>query len=128
MGIWSILWSKYSSKCVCVMQEGSMCYSSTCLSQHTHTHTQTHTVTHTVTHARTHAHTHTHTHTHTPQWEVSGAERFKSSDDLRREWPREFDSVDGIMGSNMDIASLVGDKEEQLLLKQLVEAHHITLP
>ena len=42
--------------------------------------------------------------------------------------PREGDSVDGIMGSNVDIAGLVGDKEEQLHLKQLVEAHHIDLP
>ena len=52
----------------------------------------------------------------------------KSSDDVRRDWPREGDSVDGIMGSNVDISSLVGDKEEQLQLKQLVESHHIDLP
>ena len=32
------------------------------------------------------------------------------------------------MGSNVDINSLVGDKEEQLQLKQLVEAHHIDIP
>ena len=55
-------------------------------------------------------------------------ELVKSSDDVRREWPREGDSVDGIMGSNVDITSFVGDKEEQLQLKQLVEAHHIDIP
>lgn len=50
-----------------------------------------------------------------------------SSDDILRE-PREGDSVDGIMGSNVDIAELVGEKEGQLQLKQLVESHHIDLP
>ena len=32
------------------------------------------------------------------------------------------------MGSSVNIAGLVGEKEEQLHLKQLVESHHIDIP
>ena len=38
------------------------------------------------------------------------------------------DSVDGLRGSRVDVAELVGEKEEHLQLKHLVEAHHIDLP
>ena len=41
---------------------------------------------------------------------------------------RKSASIDGLMGSNVDIVELVGEKEEHLHLKQLVEAHHIDIP
>lgn len=36
--------------------------------------------------------------------------------------------MEDLGASTVDIVEMVGDKEEQLHLKQLVEAHHIDVP
>ena len=41
---------------------------------------------------------------------------------------RKTDSVDALMGSNVNIVEMVGEKEGQLHLKQLVESHKIEIP
>lgn len=45
-----------------------------------------------------------------------------------REGGKNGQSMEDLAGSTVNIVEMVGEKEEQLHLKQLVEAHHIDIP